>query len=417
MSLASSKAIPFPDRRRQKRSVPLKQRIPSVVAGAADLDPAAVLTATVAGATFGLSVAWVVLLSLPVLKSVFSVSARIGHESRKGLVELTREHYGRYAGLALAMGVVAVNLAMIVGDLVAVAEAAGRIMDQQSIFFLAGTAFFIWYLLLLGHFEKITLWMGGLSLILLAYVVAAFLATDSFGALVKGVLLPSIPFKGEYIVAVIAVFGSLLTPDVIVWQTSSKRDAPAGVFGAARAVDHESHAGPYVACIVSISTIIAASHMNVADPSSITARAAADALSPLGDLGPLVFSLGILGSGLVALPLLVASLCYSIAEAFEWKSGLSQHPWEARHFYVLISACLVIAACVNFFPINSVRVLYWSQVGAGFLIVPILALLAVLGRKRSIVRTPNSKSEDRWLKLAVAVAVLADILFLGSLFL
>jgi Mn2+/Fe2+ NRAMP family transporter len=389
--------------------------MPGIVAGAADLDPAAVLTATVAGATFGLSVAWVVLLSLPVLKSVFSVSARIGHESRKGLVELTREHYGRSAGFALALGVVVVNLAMIVGDLVAVAEAAGRIMDQPGIFFLAGIAFFIWYLLLLGHFEKITLWMGGLSLVLLAYVVAALLATDSFGALLKGVFLPSISLRGDYVMAVIAVFGSLLTPDVIVWQTSSKRDAPPGVFGAARSIDHESHAGPYVACIVSISAIIAASHMKVADPSSMSLSGAADALSPLGNLGPLVFSLGILGSGLVALPLLVASLCYSIAEAFEWKSGLSQQPWVARHFYVLISACLVIATCVNFLPINSVRVLYWSQVGAGFLIVPILGLLAVLGSKRSLVRTPNSKTEDRWLKLAVAVAVLADVLFLGSL--
>jgi Mn2+/Fe2+ NRAMP family transporter len=117
----------------------------------------------------------------------------------------------------------------------------------------------------------------------------------------------------------------------------------------------------------------------------------------------------------VALPLLVASLCYSVAEALEWKSGLSQRPWEARHFYVLISACLLGTTVLNFFPLNTVRVLYWSQVGAGFLIVPILGLLIVLGSKKTLVRMVNTTAENRWLKLAAAVAIVANVIFLGSL--
>src|SRR5919112_1431020 len=142
-TLPSAPPPGIPERRRKRAPLSLRQRLPSIVAGAADLDPAAVLTATVVGATFGLSVAWVVLLSLPVLRSVFGVSARLGHQTRKGLVQLAREHYGRVAGIALAIGVVVVNATMIVGDLAAVSEAAGRVLDQPRIFFLALIAFLV----------------------------------------------------------------------------------------------------------------------------------------------------------------------------------------------------------------------------------------------------------------------------------
>jgi Mn2+/Fe2+ NRAMP family transporter len=385
-----------------------------MVAGAADLDPAAVLTATVAGATFGLSIAWVVLICFPVLRSVFHVSARIGHENRKGLVELTREHYGKTAGFALAIGIVAVNFTMVIGDLVAVSDALSFIMEQSRLFFLAPLAFLVWYLLLLGDVERITKWMGVLALTLIAYVVAAYLATPSTVELARGIFLPQVRTTGEYAMGVIAVFGSLLTPDVIVWQTSSRRDAPSGVV---KSLHNESHAGTFVACLISISAIIAASHMKIADPSNMSTRTAAEALNPLGVFGPLAFSVGILGSGLVALPLLVASLSFSVAEAFNWRSGLTQKPWEARHFFILISLCLFVAAFVDFFHINTVKVLYWSQVMAGFLVVPILGLLILLGRNPVLVHTRNSRAENLWLLLAVGAMVIANIGFLISLLL
>ena len=124
--------------------------------------------------------------------------------------------------------------------------------------------------------------------------------------------------------AVVAVFGSLLTPYVIVWQTSSKRGLPAGL---AQAHVSESHAGTFVACLISLSAIVAASQLHVPDPSSMSMRTTAQALGSFGTLGPVLFSLGILGSGLIALPVLVASLCFSVAEAFNWRSGLAIEPW------------------------------------------------------------------------------------------
>src|SRR4051794_8311958 len=198
--------------------------MPGVIAGAADLDPAAVLTATVTGIAFGYSVAWVVILSFPVLLTVLTVSARIGHQTRKGLVQLIREQYGVRHGAFIAGCMVAVNLAMIIGDLLAVSDGLSMIMGIGRQFFIAGTAFFVWYVLIVSDFRKTTKILGSMALITLAYVIAAIHVTPSAGGLIRGIFLPHTRLTADYAMAVVAVFGSLLTPDIIVWQASTKKD-------------------------------------------------------------------------------------------------------------------------------------------------------------------------------------------------
>ena len=297
--------------------------VPGIVAGAADLDPAAVLTATVAGASFGTSLGWVVVLCIPVLFSVFAVSSRMGHETRKGLVELVRENYSRKWAVVIALLIVVVNLAMIVGDIVAVSDGFSLITMAPRSFFLAIVGFTVWYVLIIGNYQQTTKVLGTLALLLIAYVAAAYRMTDSFVGLAKDVLLPPMQVSTGYMMGVVAVFGSLLTPDVIVWQTSSKRGLPEGL---ARAHVTESHAGTFVACVISLSAMVAASHLHIADPSNMTTRMASEAMGSFGFLGTVLFSLGIIASGLIALPILVASLCFSVAEAVGWKAGLGVEP-------------------------------------------------------------------------------------------
>src|SRR5438270_1318367 len=167
-----------------------QQTLPGIIAGAADLDPAAVLTATVAGASFGTSLGWVVVLCIPVLFSVFAVSSRIGDETKKGLVELIREHYGHKVAMIIAVLIVGVNLAMIVGDIVAVSDSCSLLTMSPRLFFLAIVGFTVWYVLIIGNYQKTTKMLGGLTLILVAYVLAAYHVTDSFTKLAKAVLLP-----------------------------------------------------------------------------------------------------------------------------------------------------------------------------------------------------------------------------------
>jgi Mn2+/Fe2+ NRAMP family transporter len=383
--------------------------LPGIVAGAADLDPAAVMTAVVVGASFGHSIGWVVIACVPVLWSVFSVSARLGVRSRRGLVEIIRMQRGRNAAAIVAIGMVAVNLSMIIADLRAVADAFAVILRQSSVFFLVPVAFSVWWILIRGSFQRVTRVLGALALAQLAYVAAAILAIHSLTSLLRGLFLPHVSTTPEYAIAVIALFGSLLTPDVIVWQTSSQRDS-----NKATALGGDSHVGTFVAALVSLSAVVCASSLHIADPSTMTTRMAAEALAPLGSFGPIFFSLGIIGSGLVALPILVASMCYSIAEAVNWQSGLSQNPWEARFFYMLLSGTVFIAVVTNFAHLNTVKILYWSQIMAGILVIPILWNILRLTNDKTIVGEPNSWFQNFWLGGAIGGSVVANLIFLWS---
>lgn len=386
-----------------------------VVAGAADLDPAAVLTATVAGASFGYSVGWVVLLAIPVLWSVFSVSSRIGRDSRKGLVELVREQYGRTWAMLLALGVFVVNFAMIIGDLVAVSDALSIVTNQWRAFFLVPLAFIVWYMLIVGDARRSMEQLGLLSLFLIAYIVAACFTVHAPLTLAHMLFLPHFQASSAYSIAVIALFGSLLTPDVIVWQTSSKRDL-------APTADHEheteSHAGTIVATLISLSAIVVAAsfHGGNVNVAAMTTRSASESLAFLGAAGPILFALGILGSGMVALPLLAASLAFSISEASGWASGLNKEPWEARYFYIAISTILVVAVVIALFGVNTVKLLYWSQAGAGVLVVPILAFLLLLGSNRRVVHSGNSRMDRLCLGFALAAMLMANLILAWSIF-
>jgi Mn2+/Fe2+ NRAMP family transporter len=147
----------------------------------------------------------------------------------------------------------------------------------------------------------------------------------------------------------------------------------------------------------------------------MTTRTASEALGTFGFAGPLLFSLGIIGSGLVALPILVASLCFSVAEAFGWKSSLAIEPWEARLFYVLISATVFLAVFIDFFGVNTVKVLYWSQVLAGIVLVPIFIYILLLSNNERVMQTTNSRFENFWLGCAAMGMFVSNILFFFTL--
>jgi len=124
-----------------------------------------------------------------------------------------------------------------------------------------------------------------------------------------------------------------------------------------------------------------------------------------------LFALGILGSGMVALPLLAASLSFSVSEALGWDSGLNKEPWEARYFYIIISTILLVSVIISLFGVNTVRLLYWSQVGAGALVVPILGFLLLLGHNRQVVSSFNRPFDDLCLGFAVIAMFVANVLF------
>ncbi len=390
----------------------LTQLGPGFVTGAADVDPSLVITATVAGAAFGYSLLWVVLLCVPFLIVVFSVSGRLGYETRRGLVDLLRENYGQGLAVACALVIVAINLAMIVADLMAVSDALSIILVVPRTYFVAAVAFSVWYILIFRDYRRITRVLIWLSLPLFVYVAAALIAAPSPTVVLSGTLVPRVRPGVDYIEAIIALMGSLLTPYVLVWQTSSRSEqAESGGAAPHRA---EGHAGTFVTALLAYCVMVAAaSVLHLPQPVNMTTVQAAQALRPAaGDWGQLLFAIGIIGAGMVALPVLVASLCYSVSEAVGWQTGLSRNPWEAKPFYVLISLAMLVATMLNFTPLNPVKALYWSQVLAGLLTVPILGFILVTANDRRIVRTPNTRSQNFWMGAAIGGAIAAAFLLL-----
>lgn len=385
---------------------------PGMVTGAADVDPSLIITATVAGAAFAYSLLWLVLLCIPFLVTVFAVSGRLGYQTRRGLVDLVRENYGHKLAMSLAGIIVAINMAMIVADLMAVSDGFSIILGQPRLFFVAATAFSLWYVLIFRDYRRITRALLWLSLPLFVYVAAAVIAAPSPSAVLIGTLIPRVRPSAEYAAAIVGLMGSLLTPYVLVWQTSSRRDQ--AVSGGEAPHEAEGHAGTFVTTLLAYCVIVAsASMLHVSHPVDMTTLQAAESLKPaVGSWGAVLFAVGIIGAGMVALPVLVASMCYSIAEAAGWRAGLSEHPWDARSFYVLISVALLIATVLNYLPINPVRALYWSQILAGILTVPVLALILVLSNDRRIVRTVNTVWQNFWIGAAIGGLVAAGGLLL-----
>jgi Mn2+/Fe2+ NRAMP family transporter len=399
-----------PAREQRPKQGRFRRILPGFVTGASDVDPALVLTATVAGATYHYSLLWSVLLSVPFLLAVFAVSARIGFETRQGLLDLLRQHYGRNLALACAAVVVLINMAMIVADLMAVSDAFSIILQLPRMFFIAAVAFSVWYILVFRDFRKITHALVVLSLPLFIYLAAAILARPDWRQVIGHSLFPTIPHVPGYPAAVVAIFGSLLTPYVLVWQTSSRREeALAGTHSLGGA---EHHAGTMVTTVLCYSIMVAAAtvlHTNLAE--DLTTRMAASALTPaVGPLGTALFAFGIIGAGMVALPVLVASMCYSVAEALGWRSGLNEDPWEAVPFYVLLSGAMFLALVLNFIKINPVTALYWSQVLAGALTVPILVFILLISNDRRVMRTTNSWWQNFWIGAASGAIVAAGLI-------
>jgi Mn2+/Fe2+ NRAMP family transporter len=381
---------------------------PGIVTGASDLDPSAVVTATVAGAAFSFSLLWLAVLCVPFLLAVFDVTARVGVETRKGLLDLLRENYGRPLATVVAGLTIIIGMAVIIADLMAVSEGFSMLLNLPRQYFVAPIAFSIWYILIFRDYRRITQALIWLSLPLYVYIPAAILTKPDLSQLLWNTFIPHLTSGAHFVDGVVAIFGSLLTPYILLWQISSRSDP-----------GHEPHHGDawaatLVSCVLFFSIMVsAASVLHLDRPIDMTTRLAAEALRPaVGGFGFYIFALGIIGSGMVALPVLVASMCYDVAQSLGWRYGLSEHPWEAKRFYVMISGAMVVATVANFTPVNPVKALFWSMILAGILTAPTLIFIWVVTNDRRIVRTTNTKWQNFWVGAAAGGSAAATVAYI-----
>jgi Mn2+/Fe2+ NRAMP family transporter len=376
------------------------------VTGASNLDPSAVVTATVVGAATSYSLLWVVILCIPFLLSLFSVTARIGIETGQGVLGLLRSNYGRGLAIGAACLTLLVNAAVIVADMMAVSDALSVITGLPRSFFVAGIAFSVWYILVFHDYRRITRVLVFVSLPLYVYVAAAIVTAPSLRLLLWNTFVPHLGHGRVIVEGIVALFGAFLTPYIVLWQTSSRTDPEHQPTRA------DSRAAAVITFVLAYSVMVAAAsvlHLNA----PMTTRQAAEALRPVaGEWGPLIFSLGIIGSGLVALPVLAASVCYDMAQAIGWKYGLSENPWDAKGFYTLMSVMMIVAALANFLPVSPVRALYYAMILAGILTVPIFWFILTVSNDRRIMQTTNTKFQNFWIGAAAGGSGAATLVYL-----
>src|SRR3954471_14527640 len=367
---------------------------PGLVTGAADDDPSGIATYSQAGAQFGYGLLWTVFLTTPFMIAIQLVSARIGRVTGKGLAANVMQIAPRWAVLSLVAMLVAANTFNIAADIAAMAEALslviGGLNHEHALIFAAGSTLLQVFL----PYRRYSPVLKFLTLALFAYVATAFTVKIPWSTALLAAVWPKANVSADYFLMVVAVLGTTISPYLFFWQASQeveemnqgKRDKPLG--------DLASGGDPEIARIKAdtivgmifsntIAFFIILTTAAVLNANGVTnissATQAAEALRPLaGNFTFLLFAIGIIGTGLLAIPVLAGSAAYGVSEAFGWQATLEAKAPDAVGFYTIIAAATVIGFGLGFTGIDAIHMLVWSAVLNGIVAVPIMAMMMVI---------------------------------------
>lgn len=383
------------------RSVALFEQLgPGLVTGAADDDPSGIATYSQAGAQFGFGLLWTMVLTYPLMSAVQLVSANIGRVTGCGLAKNMGDMLWRPFVTFLVALLFIANTINIGADLAAMGEAAALVVGLDGHIFTIAFAVISLLLQLFLPYRRYAGLLKWLTLTLLSYVAVLFMVKLDWIGVVKGLTMPRIDNK-QAVITVVAIFGTTISPYLFFWQSAQETeevnrnpheepliDAPWQARREFRRMRLDTFAGMAISNLVAISIMIGtAATLNAAGLTSITTAAdAAKALQPVaGRFASLLFSLGIIGTGLLAVPVLAGSAAYAIGESRGWKCGLDQRPWEAIGFYAVITCASLLGIAINWSPLDPMQALFWSAVINGVVAVPIMAaMMMVVSRRRTM---------------------------------
>jgi NRAMP (natural resistance-associated macrophage protein)-like metal ion transporter len=379
---------------------------PGLITGAADDDPSGIATYSQAGAGFGYGMLWTVVFTYPLMAAIQMVSARIGCITGRGLAANIKAALPRpvlYAVVGLLLLANTINIAANVSAMGAALKLLlGGSAHVYSVTF--GLACLVLQVFL--RYETYVRYLKWLTLALLAYVAVVFLLDIDWLRVLRELVLPRLAFDHDTIMIVVAVFGTTISPYLFFWQAAQeKEDAvlaaardgrPPGELPQAvarahlRRIRRDTWIGMGFSNLIAFCIILSAAatlhRAGVVDIQS--AAQAAEALRPLaGDATFLLFALGIIGTGMLAVPVLAGSAAYALAETFDWRSGLDMRLDQARRFYAIIAVATLGGVLLDFTPLNPMRVLLWSAVLNGIIAVPIMAVMMLVASDPRIMGT------------------------------
>ena len=365
---------------------------PGIITGASDDDPSGIATYSQAGARFGLSLLWTQLFTLPLMASVQEISARIGRVTGHGIAGNIRRHYPGWVLYPIISLVVAANVINLGADIGAMGDAVSLLIGGPKLLYSALFALACVLLQVFLSYRHYAEYLKWLTLVLFAYVAAVFLTHVHWKDALYATVVPRISFSGGYIATFIAVLGTTISPYLFFWQASLETEEirckadeeplkkePAQARPQLERIRWDTYIGmtfsnlvAYCIVLTAAATLYAHGIHNVD-----TSRQAAEALRPIGGNGAyILFAAGIIGTGLLAVPVLAGSAAYAVGEALKWPTGLDRKPLDAKGFYAVVVVATVIGLAINFSKkIDPIQALFWSAVINGIVAVPVMVIM------------------------------------------
>lgn len=395
---------------------------PGLITGASDDDPSGIGTYTQAGAALGFATLWTAVVTLPLMIVIQHICAKIGMCSGRGLAGVLRKFYPRWLLYPVVAGLVIANTINAGTDIAAIAAAINMFVPLPIGSMVVPIAVIIVVIQVWGSYRLIVRIFKWLTLSLFAYIIAAFLAGPDWKAVTSATFIPQIRFDSQYITTLVAILGTTISPYLFFWEASEEvedeksegRTSIAKRKGATaaelRAEKWDTAVGMLFCNLVFYFVILAAaSTLYKTGQTSVTsATEAAQALRPLaGNAATILFAIGLIGAGLLAVPVLTGSAAYAVAETFGWRSGLNEKPRRAKRFYAVIAISTLVGVVIDFVGINPMSALFWTAVINGVVAPPLLVVVMfVSNNKKAVGNRTNSLLTNiiGWLAAAVMFA-------------
>jgi NRAMP (natural resistance-associated macrophage protein)-like metal ion transporter len=372
---------------------------PGLITGAADDDPSGISTYSVAGAAYGYTTLWIALLTFPLMTAVQLMCARLGMVTGQGLAAAVRSNYPRWVLWGACSILVVANFINIGADLGGMAEATELVTGIRPLVWIPVYALLIFALLLWTSYKQIARIFKWITLVLFAYVLASFYAHVDWKQALRVTLVPHLEWSRGFLAVLVGILGTTISPYLFFWQAAEEveEERAKGRMklkqrkGSTKEELRDARTDTVVGMFFSnfimyfiILTTGATLHVH-GETDITTARQAAEALRPLAGNGAyLLFTLGLIGTGMLGVPVLVGSCAYAVSEAAQWRGSMSDRPKKAREFYGVMAVAMALGFALNYVGLNAVKMLFWSAVINGLLAPPLILLVILLTSSRKV---------------------------------
>jgi NRAMP (natural resistance-associated macrophage protein)-like metal ion transporter len=399
---------------------------PGLITGASDDDPSGIGTYSQAGAQLGYGIGWTMLLTFPLMAAIQEISARVGRVTGHGIAGNVCRHYSMWLLNVVVALLFIANTINIAADLGAMADATKLLIGGHGMLYVVAFGVISVTAEIFLDYKRYVSVLKWLTLSLFAYVGALAFAHISWSQALMGVLVPHITWSADYFTTIVAIFGTTISPYLFFWQASQEaEDQRVDVtkqplidkhYGARKEfhrIRADTIVGMAFSNLIALSIMVtAAATLHAAGKTDIqTSAQAAEALRPIaGAFAEVIFALGIVGTGLLAIPVLAGATAYAVGEGRRWPVGLARKPKEAAAFYSVLTLSAVIGIALNFTSINPISALYWSAVINGVLAVPVMVLLMIMARRRDVMGHFVVGGPLYWLGWLSTAAMLLSVL-------